>query len=355
MQVKRIDELRELRESGELSDICVIVQQVEFRLHKFPLFLNSDFFRALCRCGMIDEDRVELAHFPGGAKTFSVIVDYCYGEQIDINYSNVTELRCAAEFLQMTSRGNLASEASVALSKILRSPQLSISMIGDIILRCCRLGAIAKETNIISSCLTAVLEVWRTVMLPEAILEVLQELPVDWFVGLVVGARDNMISISSVASLVGRYLANLVKERRRSIKECLGGEFSANNGCDQRRSEFLDGGEDFNLGEVLDFILLELPEKAPLSEVMDGELLCLLFGIAERMSCKCQGILIRAVSAKLNNIPREMLASMPTYSIVSIAEHIVQNNVVPPTALCDILDKYLWDRLKLENLDLEDF
>lgn len=350
MLVTRLDEIREFRESGELSDICVTVDDAEFYLHKFPLFINSDFFRALCRCGMVDANRVNLSHFPGGAKIFSIVADYCYGVEINIDFTNVVELRCAAEFLQMTSQGNLTSETSVALSRILRSPNASVSQIVEIITRSCRLGAIANQTNVISSCFAAIMEIWKGEDLPEAIIHVLRALPIEWFVGLVVAARDNSIKISFIASLVGKYMETLVTERRDCIENIL-----REPGDEMRKNTCWERGDDFDVGEIMDLILVELPEHAPLNEVMDSELLCLLFRLATRLHCKCQGILVRAVSKKLDGISREILVTMPTNIVVSLVEHNVHNNLVSSTILCDTLDKYLWERAKHADIDLDEF
>ena len=351
MLAARSDELREFRESGELSDICVTVDGVEFRLHKFALFVNSEFFRSLCRCGMADEDRVELSRFPGGAKTFSLVADYCYGQEIDFNSTNVAQLRCAAEFLQMTSHGNLASETTVAVARILRSPHHSISALVDIISKCCQLGAIANQTDVISSCFAVVIELWKNGKLPETVIEVLLELPVEWFVGLAVGARDRSISTDSIARLTSEYLQMQVDEQWGSIKASL----SINDKDSGYEDAVSCESEDFVVGEIMDHVLLELPDDAPLSDVMDNGLLCLLFRVAARFRCKCEGILMRAISRKLSTISQDILVTMPTENIVSIIDYNVHNDAVAPKLLCDTLDGYLWARVKRKDIDLDEF
>ena len=93
------------RDTGELSDIVVSVDGTEYKLHKFPLYIKSDFFRAIARSNMGEKDKVELVDFPGGAETFELVANYCYNMKIDIKQENVCRLRCAAEFLQMTTGG----------------------------------------------------------------------------------------------------------------------------------------------------------------------------------------------------------------------------------------------------------
>lgn len=112
--------------TGELSDVTVIVDGKEFPLHKFPLYIKSDFFRALARRAadtgshqQPDNDgetaaeppgvtKIVLSDFPGGPDTFQLVAAYCYNVRPDVTKRNVCQLRCAAEFLQMTGSGNLA-------------------------------------------------------------------------------------------------------------------------------------------------------------------------------------------------------------------------------------------------------
>jgi hypothetical protein len=103
--------------TGELSDITVTIDGKDFQLHKFPLYIKSDFFRALARrsadiTGRSDDaedaTRIVLTDFPGGPDAFKLVAAYCYNVHVDVTQRNVCQLRCAAEFLQMTGSGNLA-------------------------------------------------------------------------------------------------------------------------------------------------------------------------------------------------------------------------------------------------------
>ena len=119
--------------SGELSDVTVSVDGRDFPLHKFPLFIKSEFFRALARrtapsaAGPSDSavgpvlsggadavagntTRISLSDFPGGTETFRLVADYCYNVKVEVNPTNVCEVRCAAEFLQMNGSGNLGGK-----------------------------------------------------------------------------------------------------------------------------------------------------------------------------------------------------------------------------------------------------
>lgn len=113
------------RDSGELSDICIIVDQTEFHLHKFPLFVRSNYFKNLSTSdpsvlasastsaaslftgnqSRKDKLRIRLDNFPGGSKVFALIADYCYNKEIHVDVTNVIYVKCAAEYLQMNSNG----------------------------------------------------------------------------------------------------------------------------------------------------------------------------------------------------------------------------------------------------------
>ena len=105
------------RNSGELSDITVVVDGEEFHLHKFPLFVRSEYFRNLSSASNDDStpSRRMLDKFPGGAAVFAIVADYCYNKEVIINADNVIETICAAEYLKMTGglgRGGLAMVAN---------------------------------------------------------------------------------------------------------------------------------------------------------------------------------------------------------------------------------------------------
>ena len=114
------------RDSGELSDVTIIVEDKEFHLHKFPLYIHSEFFKA--KSGGQQEaknNRIELEQFPGGSETFQTVADFCYSKPAPVTSDNACVLRCAAEFLQMTSGStNLASVADRQINDVLSSAKV---------------------------------------------------------------------------------------------------------------------------------------------------------------------------------------------------------------------------------------
>ncbi len=58
---------------------------------------------------------------PGGADTFELIANFCYGSTILMEPSNVAALRCAAEYLQMSEdygRANLCERSDLYISQV---------------------------------------------------------------------------------------------------------------------------------------------------------------------------------------------------------------------------------------------
>jgi hypothetical protein len=97
------------RDSGEYSDILVKVDSTDFKLHKFPLIVRSDYFRQELR----DKQELVLDEFPGGPKIFSIVADHFYNKEINIDCKNIIELRCACEYLKIN--GNLIQKCETIL------------------------------------------------------------------------------------------------------------------------------------------------------------------------------------------------------------------------------------------------
>ncbi|EPS69643.1 hypothetical protein M569_05123, partial [Genlisea aurea] len=84
-------------------DLVVTVKEVNFHVHKFPLTLRCGKMAAL-----LEEEEsqtvsaVNLEGFPGGADTFSTVVEFCYGSRVVFTPGNVVALYVAADYLEMS-------------------------------------------------------------------------------------------------------------------------------------------------------------------------------------------------------------------------------------------------------------
>ena len=127
------------RNSGELSDITVVVDGEEFHLHKFPLFVRSSYFKNMSQsqsqqsqqsasASADKKTRIELKQFPGGVRNFALIADYCYNKDVKVTADNVVVVRCAAEYLEMKNgafgQGGLAAIADNLLYNVLDAARL---------------------------------------------------------------------------------------------------------------------------------------------------------------------------------------------------------------------------------------
>jgi hypothetical protein len=110
----------EYRNSGELSDLTVEVGNEQFHLHKFPLFVRSNYFKNLASLRDHNDSEaiptVKLNPFPGGAKTFATIADYCYNKPVDLDKDNIMSVRLAAEYLEMNGNANNTNGTSTSPS-----------------------------------------------------------------------------------------------------------------------------------------------------------------------------------------------------------------------------------------------
>ncbi|CAA0841049.1 BTB/POZ domain-containing protein NPY5 [Striga hermonthica] len=110
------------------TDMVVIVGDVKFYLHKFPLLSKSPRLQRLAAA--TSDDEIHIHDIPGGPPAFEICAKFCYGMVVTLNAYNVVPARAAAEYLEMhepTDSGNLARKIDVFLSSsLLRSWKDSI-------------------------------------------------------------------------------------------------------------------------------------------------------------------------------------------------------------------------------------
>lgn len=176
------------RRTGELSDITIIVDKTEFKLHTFPLFTKSDFFKKAVASTTapyvirLDND------FPGGAETFNQLADYFYSIPITIDQKNIVPLRCAACFIQCEALSTLLDkrlEEILTVSR--RKSDLGIPLV---LLEQCtgELESWAKQAQIIDRCLVCLVESLARgvgLQLNRSDREVLIRFPLEWIIQLI--------------------------------------------------------------------------------------------------------------------------------------------------------------------------
>jgi exonuclease VII small subunit len=178
------------RRTGELSDITVIVNKTEFKLHTFPLFTKSDYFKkAVASSTKSAPYVVELNdHFPGGVDVFNQLADYFYSIPISIDHKNIVPLRSAACFIECDALSALLDERFDKILLVARAKfDLGIPLL---LLEQC-IGEYqqwAKQAHIVDKCLQAILESLvrgAGTQLSKSDREIITRLPLEWIIELI--------------------------------------------------------------------------------------------------------------------------------------------------------------------------
>ncbi|KAG6526191.1 hypothetical protein ZIOFF_016168 [Zingiber officinale] len=91
--------------SDVAGDVTIYVDGQSFLLHKFPMVSRSGkIWKMVVESREPDLSRLELHEVPGGAEAFELAAKFCYGTNFEITASNVAQLRCIAEYLEMTEQ-----------------------------------------------------------------------------------------------------------------------------------------------------------------------------------------------------------------------------------------------------------
>ncbi|KAL4361807.1 hypothetical protein GQ457_04G003600 [Hibiscus cannabinus] len=150
------------------SDLLVQVGDMNFHLHKYPM---------LSRCGKVNRliyesnntelNRIAFEDLPGGAEAFELAAKFCYGIAVDLTAGNISGLRCAAEYLEMTEdleEGNLIFKTEAFLSYVV----LSSWRDSILVLKSCeKLSPWAENLQIVRRCSESI--AWKACANPKGI------------------------------------------------------------------------------------------------------------------------------------------------------------------------------------------
>ncbi|KAL0417454.1 UNVERIFIED_CONTAM: BTB/POZ domain-containing protein [Sesamum radiatum] len=139
------------------SDITIEVDGATFSLHKFPLVSRSGRIRKLvAEHRDSDISGIELPGLPGGADSFELAAQFCYGVNFEITASNVAQLCCVSDYLEMTeeySKNNLGSRCEEYLESIVYK---NLEMCVEVLQQCENLFPLADELKIVTRCIDAI-------------------------------------------------------------------------------------------------------------------------------------------------------------------------------------------------------
>jgi hypothetical protein len=176
------------RRTGELSDITIIVDKTEFKLHTFPLFTKSDYFKkALASTTPPYIIRLD-NNFPGGAPIFNQLADYFYSIPISIDHKNIVPLRSAACFIQCDSLATLLDKRFDEIFAVSRRKyDLGIPLI---LLEQCtgEYQKWAQQAHIVHRCIECIVESLARgagLQLSKSDREIIVRLPLEWITELI--------------------------------------------------------------------------------------------------------------------------------------------------------------------------
>ncbi|XP_074643375.1 uncharacterized protein LOC141900393 [Tubulanus polymorphus] len=376
----------QFRENGELSDIVVVVDGQEYNLHKFPLYIKSDFFKTLARDGSgAERDVVELTGFPGGQQTFATVADFCYGIKVDITSDNVVHLRCAAEFLMMTGKGNLADVADRYLHDVLTSAKFSRStgLIVDILLQCCKLKDMAEKATITPRCIEAIIHIWLKPPTQfsnprkklnndlkeneEGNMDKVQQLPLDLFKRLVITGRDRVVWPKTLAVAAQKYIGQYFNsdcEPRKSDEQLRNNPQTTKSPEEHDKqaeapnivvNDVENKPDEKQICNIMDELLLVIPEDTPMEDAVSTTWAVLALIMADKVGCKCRDRLVKLASDILHRFTSIEMEKLSCRLISEITEMACKSEKCVPDVVSRVIDTYLLDLAKSKELKPEAF
>ncbi|KAG2297706.1 hypothetical protein Bca52824_044375 [Brassica carinata] len=150
------------------SDLLVKIGEMNFHLHKYPLLSRSGKMnRLIYESRDPDPTILLLDDLPGGPEAFELASKFCYGVPVDLTATNISGLRCAAEYLEMTEdleEGNLIFKTEAFLSYVV----LSSWRDSILVLKSCeKLSPWAENLQIVRRCSESI--AWKACSNPKGI------------------------------------------------------------------------------------------------------------------------------------------------------------------------------------------
>ncbi|CAO2815791.1 unnamed protein product [Amaranthus hypochondriacus] len=138
---------------------------------------SNEKYPLISRCGRLNRiihdthegelNKIHLNDLPGGPDSFELAAKFCYGIAVDLTASNISGLRCAAEYLEMTEdleEGNLIFKTEAFLSYVV----LSSWRDSIIVLKSCeKLSPWAENLQIVRRCSESI--AWKACANPKGI------------------------------------------------------------------------------------------------------------------------------------------------------------------------------------------
>ncbi|WOH14051.1 hypothetical protein DCAR_0933567 [Daucus carota subsp. sativus] len=150
------------------TDFLVQIGDISFHLHKYPLLSKSGKLNRIVYDSREGElNKIALDDLPGGPEAFELAAKFCYGIAVDLTATNISGLRCASEYLEMTEdleEGNLIFKTEAFLSYVV----LSSWRDSILVLKSCeKLSPWAENLQIVRRCSESI--AWKACANPKGI------------------------------------------------------------------------------------------------------------------------------------------------------------------------------------------
>lgn len=86
-------------------NFIIQINETSFHLHKLSMASRSGYISRLVFQSTSTREAascIRIDNFPGGYKTFELVVKFCYGMKVELTAPNIAPLYCAANFLEMS-------------------------------------------------------------------------------------------------------------------------------------------------------------------------------------------------------------------------------------------------------------
>ncbi|KAK0052020.1 BTB/POZ domain-containing protein [Biomphalaria pfeifferi] len=389
-------EFSKFRDSGEFSDITIEVESTQFNLHKFPLCAKSEYFCEVAKLKSVGSSpsKVTLKDFPGGKETFAKISDFCYNMPLKLTKDNIVETRVAAGYLKMSGSGNLIEVSDKCLNEMLTSARLSRSdaTITELLIHCTEVGDLADSEGVVDVCIESLVDCWTKKFpflasnvftrvpksfeaksafryirdktsgkqfdeLDECAEKNLVTIKPEWMVKLLTKARNKGIQLQLLGSLVGRYIsASILNEKFPNEENCTAPDVSSALSLDEDvQSDQLQCKaktvkrnkkctKEFDDAQVLDKIVLALPEQGYRIPSITIEWLSKVLRLDITRSCQCRDMLVRLAGELMYKLDPDylyLISPAVLHDIVQSSNTEGKQTVQHNELTCKLVDSYM--------------
>lgn len=215
-------DFKKFRSSGELSDIRVIVDGVDFLLHRFPLYTKSDyFFKQFASIG--DTNEITLHKFPGGSKTFALVADFAYNIQVALTAENVFSMRHAANYLEMYGENNLYEKTENFIESCIMDAKRGKSIKGLLLVLSATAGYKDEITDqTFCKCVEALAYHWNKCqygasgineVCAPAVQDIFYAMPFDFFIKVMRACKEKLQNEDIMDVLVSEYIYHILSSK----------------------------------------------------------------------------------------------------------------------------------------------